>query len=236
MRPLSVAPTRHLPFPPLHIGLLESYQPRRSPVHRLPAAFKLSAALVLVLGLVALPRGWSDGAFVAACGGVFLALAVTAGQSRLPLAFLGKRLLLLEPFVLGVAALSLWQPHGLAVFWHTVMRSTLCLATLVLLAATTPFSEIVRVLRSWRVPSLLLTTLTLMDRYLFVLVEESGRMQRAQASRTFTRCSRLAVWRALAQMLGQLFVRSITRAERIYAAMCARGWEQQEGRGMKDEG
>ena len=51
---------------------------------------------------------------------------------------------------------------------------------LVLLAATTPFSEIVRVLREWRVPALLLTTLTLMDRYLFVLVEESGRMQRAR--------------------------------------------------------
>ena len=105
------------------------------------------------------------------------------------------------------------------------MRSTLCVATLVLLAATTPFSEIVRVLRGWRVPSLFLTTLTLMDRYLFVLVEESGRMQTARASRTFARRSRLVRWSASAEMLGQLFVRAVTRAERIYAAMCARGWQ-----------
>ncbi len=209
----------------MHAGLSESYQPRRSPVHRLAAAVKLVAAVGLVLGLVALPRKWSDPVFVLVCGGVAVALMVVAVLSRLPMRFLLRRLLLLEPFVLGVAALSLWQPHGWTVFWHAVVRSTLCLASLVLLAATTPFSEIVRVLREWRVPTLLLTTLTLMDRYLFVLVEESARMQRARASRTFTPRSRFAVWRSLAETLGQLFVRSVERAGRIYAAMCARGWQ-----------
>lgn len=219
----------------LHAGLLESYQPRRSPLHRLSVTVKLVAAVTLVLGLVALPRAWNSARFGAVCGGVALGLTAAAVVSRLPPGFLLRRLLLLEPFVFGVAALSLWQPHGGTVFWHAVVRSTLCLATLVLLAATTPFSEIIRVLRNWRVPPLLLTTLTLMDRYLFVLVEETGRMQRARASRTFVLRSKLAVWTSLAEMLGQLFVRSVARAERIYAAMCARGWEGDAGR-MKDEG
>ena len=202
----------------MHAGLSESYQPRRSPVHRLPAGAKLLTALGMVLGVVSLPGQWIF------TGSAALWL-VAAAASRLPLVFLLRRLLLLEPFVFGVAALSLWQPHGWAVFWHAVVRSTLCLAALVLLAATTPFSEIVRVLREWRVPALLLTTLTLMDRYLFVLVEESARMQRARASRTLVARSRLAVWRSLAETLGQLFVRSVERAGRIYAAMCARGWQ-----------
>jgi cobalt/nickel transport system permease protein len=208
----------------MHVGLLDSYQPRRSPVHRLPARTKLVAALTVILCLISLPRGW-DKTGVVALAGATLLLLVTAARSELSPAFLLRRLLLLEPFVLGVAALSLWQPHGGEVFWHTVMRSTLCLATLVLLAATTPFSEIVRVLRSWRVPALLLTTLTLMDRYLFVLVEESSRMQRARASRTFATHSRFRVWQSLAATLGELFVRSVGRAARIYDAMCARGWE-----------
>ena len=122
-----------------------------------------------------------------------------------------------------------------------MLRSTVCLAALVLLAATTPFSEIIRVLRSCRVPALLLTTLTLMDRYLFVLVEETARMGRARASRTFVQRSRFATWGLLANTLGQLFVRSVERAGRIYAAMCARGWEAEgrqkaEGRRQKAEG
>ena len=177
-----------------------------------------------MLGVVSVPRAWASTTgtvFVGAAAGV-VAVAVL---SRLSPAFLLRRLLALEPFVFGVAALSLWQPHGSIFFWHAVVRSTLCLAALVLLAATTPFSEIVRVLRAWRVPTLLLTTLALMDRYLFVLVEETGRMQRARASRTFVARSRWTVWRSLAEMLGQLFVRSVERAGRIYAAMCARGWQ-----------
>ena len=178
-----------------------------------------------MLAVVALPRSWHVILFSGVCGGVALGLMTVAWLSRLPPGFLLKRLLLLEPFVLGVAALSLWQPHGGSLFWHAIARSTLCLGTLVLLAATTPFSEIVRVLRDWHVPSLLLTTLTLMDRYLFVLVEETGRMQRARASRAFVPRSRWAAWSELAEMLGQLFVRSVTRAERIYAGMCARGWK-----------
>ena len=206
------------------VGLLETYQPRLSHVHRLSARAKLIAALSLVFCVVSVPRGWDKTESATFCAATFF-LIVTAAFSRLPAAFLLRRVLLLEPFVFGVAALSLWQPHGWVIFWHAVARSTLCLAVLTLLAATTPFSEIIRVLRAWRVPALLLTTLTLMDRYLFVLVEESGRMQRARASRTFAPRSRWAVWRSLAETLGELFVRSVERAARIHAAMCARGWE-----------
>ena len=208
----------------MQAGLLESYQPKRSTIHRLPSQLKLTGALVLVSCLVSVPRAWERVHAVVLVGIACLLVGITA-RSQLSPGFLLRRLLLLEPFVFGVAALSLWQPHGWAVFWHALVRSTLCLATLVLLAATTPFSEIVRVLREWRVPALLLTTLTLMDRYLFVLVEESGRMQRARTSRTFGTRSRWAVWRSLAETLGQLFVRSVERAGRIYAAMCARGWQ-----------
>jgi cobalt/nickel transport system permease protein len=89
---------------------------------------------------------------------------------------------------------------------------------------TTPFSGILRVLKAAHVPGLLITTIALMHRYLFVLVEEAARMRRARASRTFTR-ERRAHWQAMSTVVGQLFVRASERAERIYDAMCARGWK-----------
>jgi cobalt/nickel transport system permease protein len=94
---------------------------------------------------------------------------------------------------------------------------------MVLLSNTTPFADLLRVLKAWRMPALLVTTLSLMYRYLFVLVDEAQRMQRARASRTFTPKRRRA-WRTMATVISQLFIRSSERAERIYAAMCARGW------------
>jgi cobalt/nickel transport system permease protein len=94
---------------------------------------------------------------------------------------------------------------------------------MILLSNTTPFSEVLRVLRHVRVPALLITTLALMYRYLFVLVDEGERMKRAHACRSFVRQRRFR-WRTMATVAGQLFIRSTERAERIYAAMCARGW------------
>jgi cobalt/nickel transport system permease protein len=200
-------------------ALLEPYQPRRSAIHRLPAGVKAGAALAFVLAVVLLPRAsW------AAYAGAAVLLLLLAALSRLPAAALARRLLLLEPFALGVAVLSLLQPDGLRVFAATLARSTLCLFCMVLLTGTTRFSAILRVLWRIRVPSLLVTTLALMHRYLFLLAQEAGRMQRARRSRSYVD-GRASAWRSSASVVAQLFVRSSERAERIYSAMCARGWK-----------
>jgi cobalt/nickel transport system permease protein len=195
---------------------LDSQSRFDSLIHHLPAGFKLFSALLIIILLVLLPV--SVGAWLGAV------LVVVAFLSRLPVGFLVKRLLLLEPFVLGVTLLALFQPDGWLVFVTIVIRSTLCLFTMVLLSSTTPFAELLRVLKRVRVPALLVTTLALMYRYLFVLVDEAERMQRARVCRTFDR-RRWHGWKALGTVVGQLFVRSSERAERIYAAMVARGWK-----------
>ncbi len=191
----------------------------QSLVHRLPAGVKLSVALVLVLGTALLPATWH--AWFAAVG-VLLLLA--AWTSRIAPWFLLKRLLLLSPFVLGVALANAFQPAAKASWREVALRGMLCLATVVLASNTTPFNEVLRALRRVRVPALLVTTLALMHRYLFVLADERERMRRARASRTFTRGRRIT-WHALATVAGQLFIRASERAERIYDAMCARGWK-----------
>lgn len=190
-----------------------------SPIHRLPAALKLGAALILIVGTVLMPPDqivW----FISVLA---LLLAVLI-LSQLPLMFFLKRLLLLSPFVLGVALVNAWQPQN-HVRWQVIaLKSSLCLATVILVSNTTPFSKMLGVLQRARVPALLITTMMLMHRYLFVLVEESERMRRARLSRTFTRGGRFQ-WRSLSTVIGQLFVRASERAERIYDAMCSRGWK-----------
>ena len=186
---------------------------------RLPAAFKLGVALAMIVGTVLAPPtavGW----FV----GMGLVLVVAVALSRLPLLFLLKRLAWLSPLILGVALVNALQPAA-RVSWMTVAaKSTICLLTIIVVSNTTPFSGILRVLKEAHVPGLLITTIALMHRYLFVLVEEAERMRRARASRTFKR-QRRARWQALSTVVGQLFVRASERAERIYDAMCARGWK-----------
>jgi cobalt/nickel transport system permease protein len=131
--------------------------------------------------------------------------------------------LFLEPFILGIVAMTLFQPDGVHRFALVLTRSTVCLAASVLLAATTPFSDFLAVLRRLRLPALLVTTIGLTYRYLFVLVDESVRMRRARAARTFVH-GRAFTWQSLSNVAARLFVRVTERADRIHAAMCARGW------------
>jgi cobalt/nickel transport system permease protein len=198
---------------------LNAYRHRASPIHRLPAAVKLAAAAAGVLVAVLLPRGaWGADAALAA------ALLLAALVSTVPLAHLGRRLLRVEPLAIGVALLALFQPGGGAVFLALLTKSTLCLGCVIVLNATTRHTDLLLALRRGRLPPLLVTTISLMHRYLFVLTEEMARLRRARRSRTFSRRRRVA-WAGAAAVAGRLFIRASERAERVYAAMCARGWK-----------
>ena len=188
-------------------------------MHRLPAAPKLGVALAIIVATVLAPVQWRTW-FIGVSGLLVLAMLL----SRLPLFFLFRRVLMLSPFVFGVVLVNAFQPAGRANWLAVAVKSGLCLLTVILISNTTPFSQILRVLKSIRVPALLITTIALMHRYLFVLADESERMRRARASRTFTRGRRFR-WHTPATVVGQLFIRASERAERIYDAMCARGWK-----------
>lgn len=200
--------------------LLSPYQHGASVLHRLPPGLKLGAALACILLIVLLPRNaW--GLHLAIAAG----LAAIAIASRASLRQLLLRLLLVEPIVIGIALLALLRPDGGLLFLSMITKSTLCLACMIVLTATTRFSDILDVLRRLHVPALLITSLALTHRFMFVLVEEMQRMIRARRSRTFVE-DRAATWSGSSQVAGRLFVRASERAERVYLAMCARGWEQ----------
>ena len=196
---------------------LRSYGHLDSRVHRAPASIKVLVAFALVLGLALIPvrlAGWT--------GLVLGALVVIARVARVPLSAFAARVAIAEPFVLGIAVLSLFQGRGLAVFAAIALKSTTCVAAIQLLGHTTPFQDVLVVLRRARVPSILVVTLALLYRYLFVLLDESQRMRRARAARTW-QARRWGAWKAMSSVIAVSFVRSAARSERIHDAMRARG-------------
>jgi cobalt/nickel transport system permease protein len=180
-------------------------------------ALKLGLSLAMILGVGALPAqraGWGLLAIPV--------LSVIAALAKVELRSLLRRTLKAAPFLLGLASLSLFQNHGGARFFGLFSKSLVSVCTLQLLIATTPMPELIRALRRAHVPEVLCSTVALLSRYLFLIADESKRMRRARAGRTL-RASRWALWRALANSVGLLFVRSVQRAERVQAAMRARG-------------
>ncbi len=203
----------------MHHDFIDRYSRLNSPVHRIPVKWKFTFTVLMIGILVIVPvTMWY---LFCAAGIVLIFVGII---SRIPWSFTLKRLLIFEPFIILIAVLTLFQQGGLIKFISIVTKSSLSLLTVIYFSNTTPFSELLAFLRTIRIPSIFVTVVALMYRYLFILVDETERIQRARMSRTFQK-KKVSAWFILASVLGQLFVRSTERAERIYAAMCARGWK-----------
>lgn len=207
----------------LHLGASHAHSPieglrPEGPLQRLAAGPKFAVMLGLVFGTAVMPVTWM---WWHAAVVLLLLAAIVVG--RVPLRPLVWRLVCFAPFVAGAAVAALWH-GGTGPGWRTVaVRGGLSLSTVLVFGAVTSFAALPGVLKRAGVPTLLVTTLALMHRYLFVLGDEAQRMQRARASRTLVRPGRFA-WVMPAEVVGRLFVRASERAERIYLAMGARGW------------
>jgi cobalt/nickel transport system permease protein len=220
-------------------SFLDRYREGSSLIHRLDPRLKLLATLAFVLATTTTPsRGWL--AFVSLAA-LALSATVTAG---IPLAEALKRSTIALPFA-GMVALSLpftqggeavWSwtvfnwpltvtDEGVRLFVAVVVKAWLSVMFSGLLVATTPFPDLLKAMRSLRVPTVLTATISFMYRYLFVLTDEAMRLQTARAARS-AGSGRTVWWRAhvLGGMIGSLFIRSYERGERIYAAMLSRGF------------
>ncbi|MEW6033903.1 MAG: cobalt ECF transporter T component CbiQ [Chloroflexota bacterium] len=219
-------------------SFIDEYSKLNSPIHRLDPRVKLLSALAFVLAVVLTPPGgWQ--AFAA-----YLVLVTAAViLSRVPPWFVLKRSLMLEPFVLVVAAfipffkpgevagsynIWMWQVSvtypGITLFWSVLAKAWLAIICLTLLTATTPFSHLLLAMEKLKVPRVLVMTLSFMYRYIFILEEEVLRMRQARDSRNF---GGKLLWqvRVVGHMAGTLFIRAYERGERVYAAMVSRGFD-----------
>lgn len=197
--------------------MLGSPLPVRRAVARASAAGKCALTLGVILALSALPVRHAPFGLV-----LLPALFAAARVAGLKLRAWLKRSLLALPFVLSVSLLGLFQPDGGALFLAVLVKSAVSVLAVQLLLQTTPASDLLRTLRRAHVPEILCSTMLLLQRYWSLLADEAARMRRARAGRTL-RAGRLELWRAQGNALGLLFVRTVSRAERVQAAMRARG-------------
>ena len=220
---------------------LNLYQARHSPVHGLDPRVKVILTLLVILSNIALP----DGAWLA-LGVTWLFLLLTVAIARVSFTYLMTRAAIILPFTLaaittvfstsGETLLTLpylgWQvsDRGLIQFGSIMARSWLSVQAAILLSATTKFPDLMHALRHLKIPPILVSTISFMYRYLFVLLDEARRLIRARTARSAKLPGRKGgtslSWNVKVggSMVGQLFLRSIERSERIYQAMQDRGY------------
>jgi cobalt/nickel transport system permease protein len=118
--------------------------------------------------------------------------------------------------------------EGIAMGLNAGLRVATDLAWASLLVITTPFADILRVLRWMRVPGVLVDTLAFMYRYAFLLFDEFSAMRNSAKARGGLANFR-STGRTSGMIAGRIFLRSYDRADRIQMAMQARGSESAPG-------
>jgi len=174
---------------------------------------------VLYTGFVLLTphMSWAQGA---AYGGFLLA---TVFLGRVSIAMMARRMGSIVPFIL-LMGISAWlsrlsKDQALQIFG----KACLSIGAMTVLSVTVPFPDMLRALQELRVPRLFILFLAFLYRYGAVLGRETLKLERGWRARYFGRL-RGNPWRQLGNMLSALLVRSYERAERVYAAMLARGF------------
>ena len=228
----------------MHINTFDHYQTINSPIHRIDPRVKVVVTVLFIISNVLLP----DGAWIAFALG-WLCVLIISQLANLGLKFIITRSLVALPFALaaitavfsipGEPAFALkigsWTlvatDTGLLRFISIMLRSWISIQAAIVLTATTPFPDLIHALRHLKVPDILVSTVSFMYRYLFVLSDETLRLLRAREARsaritTETKSGGSVFWRAkiAGNMAGQLFLRSYERSERVYNAMLARGY------------
>jgi cobalt/nickel transport system permease protein len=227
----------------MHINTFDHFQNLESSIHRIDPRVKVVITILFILSNVLLP----DGAWLT-FGLSWLLLVFLMVIARLGLKFVLLRSLVALPFAMAAitAAFSIpgnpvfafdigsWHliatDAGIIRFFSIVIRSWISIQMAIILTATTHFPDLIHALRHLKVPNLLVSVVSFMYRYLFVLSDEVVRLLRAREARSAvganTRGGGSIRWRAkvAGNMAGQLFLRSYERSERVYNAMLARGY------------
>lgn len=112
--------------------------------------------------------------------------------------------------------------RGWLLFFGIVIRGLLSMQALLILIRSIGFVGIVRAMGRLGIPRFLTTQLLMVFRYIRVLIEEGLTMKAARDARSYG-SGHLSI-RLWGVLVGQLFLRSIDRAERVHRAMLARGF------------
>jgi cobalt/nickel transport system permease protein len=210
---------------PLAYG--DSFLHRIDPRLRIAAAVLFSCTVAVFHALVALVAAGLMAGLLLALSGLDLReirrrLAVILGfllllWCMLPLTYEGD-------IVGRIGPLNFYRP-GILLSAQITLKSLAIITVFTALVATIPVNTLGQSLARLGVPAKLVYLLLMCYRYIFVIELEYHRLVAAMKIRGFRPRTNLHTYRSYAYLVGMLFVRAASRADRVYQAMRCRGFD-----------
>ena len=212
-----------------NMRLLDDLAMKETSIHKIHPLIKLLTTVVYLTVVVSFGRYEISRLLPL----IFYPVLIFA-YAELPVVPILKRLLLVEPFIIGIGILNpLFDNYtvmigefvisrGWITFLSIFIKSGFTVTASILLIATTGMDKLASALRMLKIPKIFVLQLLLTYRYISILIEEVSRMARAYSLRAPAQKGiQHNVWGSFA---GQLILRTFDRAQRIYESMNLRGF------------
>jgi len=215
----------------IEIGRMDELGRMNTSMHRLDARAKAITTLVFIVAVMSFPRYE-----VSALMPFFLYPFALISLGRLPPGYIFRKIMLAAPFALVIGIFNPFfdrQPVAVAgpfilsggwlSFASIMIRFALTVGAALVLVACTGMYRLCAGLERMGLPRVFVVQLLFLYRYLFVVADDGSRMMRSLELRSAgPQCLRLRIYGSL---MGHLLLRSMDRADRVYRAMVARGFE-----------
>lgn len=212
------------------IGEMDELGRMDTPAHRLDARAKAVATFVFIGVVMSFPRYE-----LSSLTPLLIYPIALMSLGRIPMRYLARKILIAAPFALiigifnplldgepvttiGPVAIS----GGWISFGSIMFRFLLTVGAALVLVACTGMNRLGAALAQLGVPRVFVVQLLFLYRYLFVISDQAVKMKRSRDMRSSGRPLSLRVY---GSMIGHLLLRSMDRAERVYRAMVARGFD-----------
>lgn len=212
------------------LSTLEELAAGKSFIHRLNPGLKLLVTFIYLLVVLSNERHVLMPLLV-----LCFYPAVLIPLADIPFGAIFKRVCVALPFSLfaGISnliferdvILTLWHipiTAGMVSFTTLMFKTFLCVSAVLLLIATTESFKLFALMRRIHIPRVLVLTIMMTYRYIFLLLEETSNMTRAYHLRAPG--EKGIRMKDMGSFLGQLILRCFDRSERVYAAMECRGF------------
>lgn len=215
----------------IEIGRMDELGRLDTPVHRVDARAKAVVTLAFIVVVMSFPCYE-----VSALTPLLLYPVALLALGRIPARQVLKKILVAAPFALAIGIFNPLLDRQPAVtvgtvaisggwlsFFSILLRFGLTVGAALALVACTGMHRLAAGLGQLGLPRVFVVQLLFLYRYLFVVADEGGKMARAVELRSGN--ARRLRFRVYGSLVGHLLLRSMDRAERVYRAMVARGFD-----------
>ncbi|MEI8351472.1 MAG: energy-coupling factor transporter transmembrane component T [bacterium] len=212
------------------VGELDELARLDSPVHRLDARAQAVTTMVFIIVVMSYSRYEVSGLMP-----LFLYPVALIAAGRLPVGILFRKVAVAAPFALFVGIFNpLLDRHVVATFgsfpvsggWLSfasiMIRFFLTVSTALILVSCTGIHRLCAGLERLGMPRVFAVQLLFLYRFFFVIGDEGLRMRRSVEIRSAGSTLGFTVY---GHLIGHLLLRAMDRAQRIYRAMVARGFD-----------